>query len=314
VHQARRLREISGESGVVTQMGNQGAATEAFRQQVEILQTGGLGGVREVHAWQQMSNAGIQPLPTAAEIPPSTLAWDLWLGPRADRPYNRAWTRWAAWRDFGFGQLGNWASHATAAAFRGLKLDTLWDTDGSGAAAPEARRIRVRAVSGETNAHCFPAWEAIDYEFPARGDMPPVVLHWFSGEGAAGFPENVKRLTGRDVSGSACLTIGTRGMIFASGHNSGYSILQDGGVGRPEPFLPRHGSHEREWLDAIRGKLEQPSSNFGIASRQIEMLMLGNVATLLGRPIEYDPHTGTCAGDDEATAALDLEHREGWTL
>ena len=83
---------------------------------------------------------------------------------------------------------------------------------------------------------------------------------------------------------------------------------------RPDPFLPRHGSHEREWLDAIRGQVERPMSNFDVASREIEMLMLGNVATMLGRPIEYDPITGNCPGDDQGTAALDREHREGWKL
>ena len=85
-------------------------------------------------------------------------------------------------------------------------------------------------------------------------------------------------------------------------------------IRRPEPFLLRHGSHEREWLDAIRGKVEQPMSNFEYAGRLIETLTLGNVATLLGREIVYDPITGTCVGDDEATAALDREHREGWKL
>ena len=82
----------------------------------------------------------------------------------------------------------------------------------------------------------------------------------------------------------------------------------------PEPFLPRHGSHEREWLDAIRGKVEEPMSNFEYSGRLIETLMLGNVATLLGREIEYDPVAGVCVGDDEATAALDREHRKGWEL
>ena len=65
---------------------------------------------------------------------------------------------------------------------------------------------------------------------------------------------------------------------------------------------------------AIRGKIKEPFSNFAFASHEIETLMLGNVATLLGRPFEYDPITGTCPGDDKATAALDREHREGWTL
>ena len=55
-------------------------------------------------------------------------------------------------------------------------------------------------------------------------------------------------------------------------------------------------------------------SNFDFASREIEALMLGNVATMLGRPIEYAPLSGTCPGDEQATAALDREHREGWRL
>ena len=44
------------------------------------------------------------------------------------------------------------------------------------------------------------------------------------------------------------------------------------------------------------------------------MLMLGNVATMLGRPIEYDPASGTCPGDERATTALDRDNREGWEL
>lgn len=82
-----------------------------------------------------------------------------------------------------------------------------------------------------------------------------------------------------------------------------------------EPYLPRHGSHEQEWLDAIRGMVKQPLSNFDFASREVETLMLGNVATMLGRAIEYDPIAGVCPGDAEANkAALDREHRRGWTL
>jgi predicted dehydrogenase len=222
VAEARQIRRIANQTGVPTQMGNQGTATDAFREQVEIYQTGGLGEVREVYVWQRMGNAGIQESPAGEERPPASLAWDLWLGPRAYRPYNRHWTRWSAWRDFGFGQLGNWGSHATAAAFRGLKLDTLWDAEATG-----APRIRVRPKSGPTNALCFPAWEAIDFELPARGDMPPVTIHWFAGDGAPGFPENIEALSGTEVAaaGSGCLAIGSRGKIRASGHNSAYSVL-----------------------------------------------------------------------------------------
>ncbi len=87
-------------------MGNQGTATDAFREQVELLQTGSLGEVRDVYVWCRLSNVGIRPLPTDSETPPPTLAWDCWLGPRAARPYNRRWVSSATWRSFGTGQLG----------------------------------------------------------------------------------------------------------------------------------------------------------------------------------------------------------------
>jgi hypothetical protein len=314
VREARDLRRIAKQTRVPTQMGNQGTATDAFREQVELLQTGSLGEVRDAYVWCRMNDPGVRPLPTGSEGVPDTLAWDLYLGPRAARPYSRAWGSWASWRDFATGQLGNWGAHATAALFRGLKLDTLWDARPEAGASP---RIRVRPRSAETSAHCFPRWEIIDFEFPARGAMPPVTVHWFKGDEAPGFLDKIRQLSNRDPGGSGCLVVGTNGKYLASGHNSAYSLLRGedtGQVTRPKPFLPRHGSHEREWLDAIRGKLKEPMSSFDFASREIEALMLGNVATMLGRPIEYDPVAGTCPGDDQATAALDREHREGWKL
>jgi len=313
VREAREIRRIARETKVPTQMGNQGAATDAFREQIEILQAGALGDVREVYVWMRFGNAGLRERPTGEETPPTTLTWDCWLGPRAARPYNRGWVSWSAWRDFSTGQLGNWGAHATAAAFRGLNLDALWDEKVS-----KSPRIRVRPIAAaESNPWSFPRWEIMDVEFPARGQMPPVVIHWFNGDDAPGFPENIEVMTGAEAGGAGCLSLGMRGKIIASGHNSAYRLVHDEKaepIHKPQPYLPRHGSHEREWLDAIRGKIKEPFSNFAFASREIETLMLGNVATFLGRPIEYDPIAGICPGDDEATAALDREHREGWTL
>lgn len=313
VRESRELRRISQETKLPTQMGNQGAATDAFREQVEILQAGALGDVREVYVWERSGNVGLREPPTGEETPPASLTWDCWLGPRAARPYARAWVSWSVWRDFGTGQLGNWGTHATAAAFHGLNLDTLWDEQVS-----KSPRIRVRPVAkAESNRWSFPRWEIIDFEFPARDQMPPVVIHWFNGDDAPGFPDNIAAMTGAKLGGAGCLSVGTRGKMLASGHNSSYRIMQDGKaepIRKPPPSLPRHGSQEREWLDAIRGKIKETFSNFTVASHEVETLMLGNVATLLGRPIEYDPVAGVCPGDDEATAALDREHREGWPV
>ena len=80
VQEARAIRRIAQQAGVATQMGNQGTATDAFREQVELLQTGGLGEVRDVYVWCRLSNVGIRPLPTDSETPPPTLAWDRLVG------------------------------------------------------------------------------------------------------------------------------------------------------------------------------------------------------------------------------------------
>ncbi len=183
VQEARDIRRIAGQTGVATQMGNQGAATDAFREQVELLQSGSLGEVRDAFVWCRLNDPGIRPLPTNSEQVPESLAWDLYLGPRAARPYNRSWVSWGQWRDFGTGQLGNWGSHAAAAMFHGLKLDTLWD-----AQQDSETRIRVRPRAAETNAHCFPTWEAIDFEFPARGNVPPVTAALAEGGRSARLP------------------------------------------------------------------------------------------------------------------------------
>ena len=51
VWESRRLREIANETGVITQMGNQGNSGEGIRKVCEWIWNGDLGTIREVHAW-----------------------------------------------------------------------------------------------------------------------------------------------------------------------------------------------------------------------------------------------------------------------
>ncbi len=321
VNEARVMRRVANETGVATQMGNQGTATHAFREQVEILQTGGLGEVREVFAWNMNGGLGdVQP-PTEEQAIPQGLGWDLWLGPRKFRPYNRRWMRsWHNWREFGTEQLGNWAIHSANMQFKGLKIDSLWYAD------PATKpRIRVRAEVSEIARHAFPKWEKIHYEIPGREDMPPVTVHWYSGLHAPGFRETIEPQLGRKLIGggeeawtdyAGCLVVGSEGKIHSTGHNSTYTILPEpfaADFKKPEPFLPRHGSHEREWLAACRGGPEA-MSNFDYGSVLTEFVLLGNVATQFDRELVYDPLAMEFVGDQEATVALRREHREGWEV
>jgi len=322
VEEARRMRQVAKETGVATQMGNQGTATHALREQVEIIRAGDLGEIQKVLVWNASGGGGIQPIPQDEMPVPDYLKWDLWLGPRNFRPYNQRWMKWHGWREFGTSQLGNWSVHSTNMQFMAFKVYELWNDE---SLPVEKRTIRVRAEAESLDPHRFPKWEIVHYDIPARGDLPAYTVSWYNGLKAPNFRESIEPSLGhRLIAGgpgpwlehAGCLVVGNKGTIHSTGHNSTYKLLPEEkftDYTKPEPTLPRHGSHEREWLAACRGG-PRAMSNFDYGAVLTEFILLGNIATQFDRPIVFDPITMQCIGDEEATAALCREHRAGWEI
>ncbi len=323
--EARALRKLAAECKVATQMGNQGTASEAFRRSVELVQAGVIGKVREVHAWNTGGGPGERPKPTKAEPAPDYLKWDLWLGPASFRPFSSQWLNWHGWRDFGTGNLGNWASHTMNVIFKGLKLDSLWDTEGP---AQSQRPVRVQAEVSGIHELTFPRWEIVRYVFGPRAGMPAVTVNWYNGPGQAPGPrEMIEEHMGRKLDwGDAgqkkwkdhagCLLIGTDGLLHSTGHNMSFTLhpqekFKD--FKGPERTLPRCREHEREWLEACRGG-SAAMSNFDYASRLAEFVLLGNVATQFDHQLEFDPRALKITNDSAADKALRHEYRDGWSL
>jgi hypothetical protein len=69
----------------------------------------------------------------------------------------------------------------------------------------------------------------------------------------------------------------------------------------------------REWTDAIRGG-RGSFSDFNRAAPAVEFVLLGNIATRLGRPLEYDPVAGRITNDAEANLWIHPPRRAGWVL
>lgn len=326
VSEARTIRRLAARCKVATQMGNQGTSSEAFRRAVELVQAGVIGDVREVHAWNTGGGPGDIPVPTDEHDMPDYLHWDLWLGPARYRPYNSRWvSSWHGWRDFGTGNLGNWASHTMNLPFKALKLDTLWNQQSDSSA---RKLVRLDPEVSGVHKYSLPKWEIIHYDFPARGDMPPVRINWYNGPGQAPGPRlMIEQLLARRLDwGDAgekkwadhagCLLIGTKGMIHSTGHNMSFSLLPEDkfkGFEGPPPSLPRTSGHEREWLDACKGG-PPAMSNFDYADPLAEFVLLGNVATLVGRTTEFDPVEMKIVNNAEADQALRHEYRQGWSL
>ena len=323
VWESRAMREAARKYKVATQMGNQGTASGGFRRAMELIQDGTIGQVRDVYVYKDGGGPGNRPLPEGKMDIPKTLDWDLWLGPAAGREYHKRWMGWHTWRDFATGSLGNWASHSANLAFKALKIDSLWYAD------PKTRpRIRIEAKVSAVSAHCHPTWEIITYEIPARGELPPVTLHWGNGSRAPGFRDTVEKTLGRHLDWgdhgrkrwddhAGAVIVGAKGMVDTNGHNTTFSLAPAGdfkGVQtqRPEKLAPSRG-HEREFFDAVKGG-KRPWSHFGYAACLNEMLQLGNVATLFPGPLEFDPLACSITNNARADKALRREYRKGWTL
>jgi len=303
IQECRKLAEIAKEYDVVTQMGNQGHASEGARLINEWIQSGAIGLVREVHL---STNRPIWPqgnIPRPAGIPvPKNLNWDVWLGPAPKKDYHPdiCHFNWRGLRDYGTGALGDMGAHIYDHPFWSLNLGI---------------PTRVQASSSVYNNEFWPLAEVITYEFPARGFMPPVKVTWFDGGLRAPRPSEMD--PGTRVS--SALYLGDKGVLMHGDYGSNPQLIPKKAMDdfvRPKPWLERSPGIYAEWIDAIRNN-KKSSTDFSYASKLVETMMLGNIAVLMSNrnvTLEYDPAKMQFTNLPEANSLLHYEYRQGWTL
>ncbi len=313
VYEARALAKAAREAKVATQMGNQGMAFEGNRLINEWLWDGAIGPVREVHVWSDRpTHKGKMPLywaqgverPKETPAAPDTLDWDLWLGPAPHRPYHPAYApfRWRGWWDFGSGGLGDMGIHNIAPVFSALKL-----------VAP----VSVTASSTAVYPESLPLASQVHYQFPARGEMPPVTLHWYDGGMTPERPEELEpdRELNRE---DGILFVGDKGKMIVEGWG-GHSprLLPEKRMKdyqRPPKTLPRSIGHYKEFAQACK-KGTSTRSNFDFSGPLTEALMLGAICIRLGgQRLLWDAVNMKVTNLPEANNFLHYEYRKGWTL
>ncbi|MBM4041299.1 MAG: hypothetical protein FJ290_22580 [Planctomycetes bacterium] len=188
-------------------------------------------------------------------------------------------------------------------------------------------RIRVEAECSELCPDNFPRWEIVRFDIPARGALPPARIHWYNAQESElqkrGIWQQLEKLAGRPLDWKegwaprfGSLLVGTKGVVHTNPHNSLCALLPAKDFpnsGGPPRSMPRSPGHEKEWLQACKGG-PAPLSNFDHSGLMCELLLLGNIATLLGKPLEFDPVACKIPGNDEADRALRPPRREGWPL
>lgn len=313
VKEARMIRLAAREARVATQMGNQGMAFEGNRLIKEWLQAGVIGPVREAHVWSDRpTHRGRMPLWWAqgierpAETPPvpAHLNWDLWLGPAPERPYHPAYApfHWRGWWDFGSGGLGDMGIHNLAPVFDALRLGP---------------PLRVHASSTPVFTETVPMAALVHFHFAARGDLPPVAVHWYDGGLLPARPAELE--PGRPLDAEdGILLVGDRGKILVKGWGGENPRLLPEARHRefqpPPKNLPRSIGHHAEWIRACK-EGTPTAANFDFAGPLTEAVLLGSLAIRMqGEELEWDSADLRIPNHPEAEALLHYDYRAGWTL
>lgn len=322
VEEARALRRIAREKNVATQQGNQGMATDSFRRTLELVQQGAIGEIREAHVWFVFGGSGPRQRPTDTPPVPEHLDWNCFLGPAPFRPYHPTYVNgWGSWREYGTGCLGGGGSHAINMAFKGLELDRLWQGRREGS-------IHVETEIPEACPENFPRWQVSRFDVPVGESGAPVPIHWYNAPEKElqrkGIWDRLEKMAGRPLAWtdgswtphSGTLLVGTKGVVHTNAHNSVCQILPQkefSNTSGPPRSFPSVAGHQQEWIAACKGG-PPPLSNFDHSGPAMELLLLGNVASLVNTPIDFDPVRGQISNNEAANRALHLEHREGWRL
>ncbi len=301
VYEARVMVEVAAENKVVTQMGTQIHAGDNYRRVVELIQSGAIGPVRECHVWRRpvslCKNWGLIGRPKQSQPVPPQLKWDLWLGPAPYRPHHPCYVPhdWHYWWDFGGGTLGNLGCHLIDLPFWALKLRHPTSVEAEG---PPAHS---ESTSDSLTVH---------WEFPARGDMPPVKLSWYHGDGSPRVSEE-KKVTGW---GAGILFVGEKGMLVANyGKRALLPKSEFADFQPPEPTIPASVGHHKEWIVACKTG-SQTTCNFDYSGPLTEAVLLGNVAYRAGKKLLWDPVNLKVTNCTEAQKFIARDYRQGWTL
>ena len=312
VYESRMLAKTAKETGVTTQMGIQGHSDKSGRLICEWIWDGAIGEVREVDAWCSLSyypfgNAGWSSKwsrrPKETPPVPSTLDWDLWLGPAPERPYHPAYhpAVWRCWWDFGCGMMGDRGAHTLDPVFWALKL---------------GHPTSVEASSLDLNSDTHPVASIVTYRFGARGDMPPVKLTWYDGLRA---PRPMELEDGRvlgNVEGGA-LFKGSKGKLMAGVYGEGARLIPESRMKeykQPPKSIPRvKGSHEQDWVRACK-EGRPAGADFEYSGLLTEVCLLGNVARRVDARIEWDAKNMKVTNIPEANKYVRTQYREGWSL
>lgn len=296
ISECRAVQLTAAKAKKATQIGTQIHAGDNYRRVVELVQSGAVGPIKEVHVWVSAVYGG-KKRPTDTPEVPANLHYDLWLGPVGYRPYHPDYLPfvWRNWWAFGGGTMADFGCHYMDLPHWALGLS-----------AP----ISAEAQGPERDEECPPVWMIVRYDYANPKGGAPLKLTWYQGGKQPEFlsPEIAQKWK------SGVLFVGEKGEVLS---DYGRHILlpqeKFADFKAPEPFIPKSIGHHKEWVHAC--KTGAPTTcNFAYSGTLTEAALLGNVAFRTGQRIQWDSKNLRATNTRAADEFIQHHYRQGWTL
>ena len=302
VFESRRLKQVAAERQLVTQMGVQIHSAAPYKRAVQMIQSGVIGKVSQVHAWSN-KNWGYDGQPyQAVASPPEHLDWNLWLGPAPKREFVPRVYHQGNWRkivDFGTGTLGDMGVHIFDTPYTALELT-----------APRWAQTTCRKPTGFGH----PEKNIVKYEFPGtRYTTPTLIWNWYDGKYAPPQPAEVGLQSGNPLPAQGSLFIGEKGQLLLPHIGEPVLLPEQQFKDYQRPRVVSE-NHYHQWIDACLGQGET-SMSFELAGPLTEALLLGVVANRFpGQKLQWDAANLKITNNPDAHSLIKRPYREGFEV
>ena len=302
IYESRKLTEFARKKKLVTQMGIQIHSAAEYRLAVQLIQTGAIGKVREVHTWSSKKWGDNDPMPKRVDPVPAGFNWDQWLGVCAERPFiGQGWYHPGNWRkrlDFGTGTFGDMGCHIYDPVFKALALT-----------AP----LSVRSEGAAPNEHSWATDAIIHYVFPGTDftAFKKVNVTWYDGDQRP--PASIVEAAGGKIPDQGSVFLGTQGVMVLP-HIARPKLLPTADFADFKMPDVKGANHWHQFVDAILGK-DKTQANFDYAGPLTEAVLLGSVASRFPKTtLEWNAKKLKFTNVKEANQFVRREYRKGWEV
>jgi predicted dehydrogenase len=313
VTEARAMRRLAEEKGLITQMGIQVHSFYDYRLATALIRAGIIGKVSTVRAWSPKNWGYDGPAPAGADPVPEHLDWNLWLGTARERPYKEHVYHPGNWRkvlDYGCGTLGDMGVHIFDTPFNALELDL-----------PLTVRNKCRKPTG----FGFPEHNTVTYTFPGTDFTADTLTWvWYDGPGAPKKHRDLKLPGDEPLPGQGAMFVGEKGRLLLPHFMELPRLIVEGkyrelDLSMLDPkdhpgdmirdYEKEGNAHYHQFVDACLGK-GQCSAPFSYSARLTETILLGVIAGRFpGKTLHWDRRQASFS-EQEANAFLDGAYRD----